>query len=117
MYRITKSWTFSAAHHLPNLPEGHQCRRVHGHNYRVTLGLESEALNAYGMVVDYGDLGPFAAAIHGRLDHRSLNDVLAVPTAEAMAEWLYEQARAWWPSLVVDVTVQETDGTSAMYRP
>ena len=117
MYRITKSWSFAAAHHLPTLAEGHKCRRPHGHNYRVTLGLEAERLDLFGMVVDYGNLSPFGAVIADRLDHRDLNDLLPNPTAEVLAAWLFDQALSWWPNLVADVTVSETDGTTAVYRP
>ena len=28
---IWKEFTFEAAHLLPNVPEGHKCRRLHGH--------------------------------------------------------------------------------------
>ncbi len=38
--RITKAFTFDAAHHLPHVPAGHKCGRPHGHSYRVILGLE-----------------------------------------------------------------------------
>lgn len=116
MYRITKAWSFAAAHHLPSLPDGHKCRRVHGHNYRVTLTLESMRLDAHGMVVDYGDLAPFGNIIASLLDHRDLNGVLTNPTAEVLAAWLYEQALTLWPGLVTECTVSETDGTTATYR-
>ena len=33
--RICKTFTFDAAHQLHLLPEGHKCRRMHGHTYRV----------------------------------------------------------------------------------
>ncbi|MEM1009583.1 MAG: 6-carboxytetrahydropterin synthase, partial [Myxococcota bacterium] len=29
---IYKEFTFEAAHHLPFVPEGHKCRRLHGHS-------------------------------------------------------------------------------------
>ena len=35
--RITQAFTFEAAHHLPNVPEGHKCGRLHGHSYRVEV--------------------------------------------------------------------------------
>ena len=38
--RIFKEFTFEAAHLLPNLPEDHKCRRLHGHSFRVRLTLE-----------------------------------------------------------------------------
>lgn len=38
MYRIGKRFMFEAAHHLPDLPEGHKCARLHGHSYTVGGG-------------------------------------------------------------------------------
>ncbi|MGH8897377.1 MAG: 6-pyruvoyl trahydropterin synthase family protein [Egibacteraceae bacterium] len=38
MFRIGKSFTFDAAHHLPGLSEGHKCARLHGHTYTVMVG-------------------------------------------------------------------------------
>ena len=32
---IFKEFTFEAAHFLPNVPEDHKCRRLHGHSFRV----------------------------------------------------------------------------------
>jgi 6-pyruvoyltetrahydropterin/6-carboxytetrahydropterin synthase len=117
MYRITKAWAFSAAHHLPLMPEGHQCKRVHGHNYRVTLVLEADVLDPAGMVIDYGELSLFGAVLRDTFDHRDLNDMLSQPTAENLAAFLYGVAWQMWPDKLGAVQVQETDGTSAEYRP
>ena len=32
---IFKIFTLESAHHLPNVPEGHKCRRLHGHSFHV----------------------------------------------------------------------------------
>ena len=46
---IAKTFDFDAAHFLPHVPEDHKCRRMHGHTYRVRLGV--------GVVVaDLGEL-------------------------------------------------------------
>ena len=58
-YTIWKSYRFEAAHHLGGLPPEHQCGRVHGHSYRVTLEIRSEGLTDPGFVTDFGDLKPF----------------------------------------------------------
>lgn len=116
-YRISKSFDFSASHQLGGLPDGHQCGRLHGHNYRVELELASATLVPPGFVVDYGDLAPFKAYLDTELDHRHLNDVLGnEPTAEHLAEHLYNRAQRWgWP--VSAVRVYETPKTCAEYRP
>ena len=118
MFTIGKSFTFAAAHHLPKLPEGHKCRRVHGHNYVVTVYLSSSTVDRRGFVVDYGDLEPFGEFIKSTLDHQDLNAVLSItPTAELLAKYLYEQATDRLTGRVIGVRVSETPNTFAEYRP
>lgn len=42
MYVISKEFHFSASHRLASLPPGHQCARMHGHNYQVVLELRCD---------------------------------------------------------------------------
>jgi 6-pyruvoyltetrahydropterin/6-carboxytetrahydropterin synthase len=58
VYRIAKTFTFEAAHHLSGLPEEHKCARTHGHSYRVEIVLESEQLTETGFVDDFAELKP-----------------------------------------------------------
>jgi 6-pyruvoyltetrahydropterin/6-carboxytetrahydropterin synthase len=51
VYRIAKTFHFSASHVIEGLPESHPCGRLHGHNYEVTLVLESDRLDRVGFVV------------------------------------------------------------------
>lgn len=118
-YTITKDFAFSASHVLLGLVEGHQCGRLHGHNYLLRIALSSTELDSTGFVLDFGDLSPFKRWVDDHLDHRHLNDVLPPlglegnPSAERMARWLAEDVL---PSLVplpegvsVAVGVRETD--------
>jgi len=118
MYRITKEFHFSASHQLFDLPEAHQCARLHGHNYVVVIELASETLNRHGFVRDYLELAPLKQYIDGSLDHRHLNDVLGddCVTAERMARHLYDWCAARWPETAA-VKVSETPKTWAEYRP
>ena len=114
MYRIAKCFDFAASHSL-DLPGGHPCSRLHGHNYSVEIILHAEELDGQGMVLDYGALSPFREVVNG-LDHQHLNDVLSIePTAENIARWLFEQAAELWGSLVLAVRVSETGKTWAEY--
>ena len=120
-YSISKDFDFAAAHHLPQLPEDHQCRRVHGHNYRVRLELTVEELDRFGFVVDYGDLSFFGDYLREELDHRDLNEVLGfAPTAERLALVLHDFAwdrlnRDQEEEVIVAVGVSETPKTWAWY--
>ncbi len=116
MYTISKQFSFSASHQLTQLPETHQCHRLHGHNYVVELELQAETLDEFGFVVDYTELRPFKQMLDEHLDHRHLNEVLDVPpTAENLAKWLFDRARKAWPQTVA-VRVKETPTTCAEYR-
>lgn len=115
MYSITKRFAFEAAHSLPHLQEGHKCRNVHGHSYRVELVLESETLDDRGFVVDYAELDPFGEMIRERFDHRDLNDLLPRTTAEDLARYFFDWASPLWPQLT-EVRVSETAKTWVSFR-
>lgn len=93
---IVKRFTFEAAHQLPN-HDGH-CRRLHGHSYKVEVGVTGTVRRPTGdsddgMVVDFGVVSAvFKENVHAVCDHRNLNDVLDVPvtTAENIAGWIAE---------------------------
>jgi 6-pyruvoyltetrahydropterin/6-carboxytetrahydropterin synthase len=94
--QIAKLFDFDAAHFLPMVAEGHKCKRMHGHTYRVEVRAEGEP-DGRGMVVDYAELAAAWAPIHAVLDHRVLNEVpgLENPTTEILAPWILERfARA-----------------------
>ena len=116
--RITKSFRFDAAHHLPEVAPGHKCGRLHGHTYVVKLGLEGEMHPRMGWVQDYGDVSAAFAPLLAKFDHHNLNEIkgLQNSTAEIMAVWIYEKLKPNLP-LLTDVTVCETPTTEAIYRP
>ncbi|WP_329180367.1 6-carboxytetrahydropterin synthase QueD [Streptomyces sp. NBC_01477] len=117
--RITKQFAFSASHRLEGLDEGHQCARLHGHNYvvEVELAAETEQLTPTGFVRDYGDLAPFKQWIDSTVDHQHLNDVVkANPTAENLARWMYGLWSEQFPELSA-VRISETPKTWAEFRP
>ena len=120
MFEIAKTFRFAAAHHLPQLPDGHKCRRVHGHNYTVEVRIACPNLDLYGFVIDYGDLAVVREYLDSTFDHRDLNAVLPVQaTAELLAAHIYSHA---WTLLALPegatlaVRVSETPDTWAEYR-
>ena len=54
--RLTKDFTFEAAQTLPKAPEGHKCRRVHGHSFKVEVSVEGDVDPAIGWVYDHANL-------------------------------------------------------------
>lgn len=115
--RITKSFSFDAAHWLPQVPDTHKCRRLHGHTYRVVLGLEGELHPELGWVEDYNVVAAALRPVREELDHHCLNEIpgLENPTAEILAAWIHARLREALPRMT-DVTVCETPTTEATYR-
>jgi 6-pyruvoyltetrahydropterin/6-carboxytetrahydropterin synthase len=94
--KIAKTFDFDAAHWLPNVPEDHKCRQLHGHTYRVELMCEGE-VGSDGMLLDYAEIAKVWWPIHDVIDHRCLNDIegLENPTSEVFAHWLLSRLPAW----------------------
>jgi len=116
MFTISKDFTFSASHQLAGLPEGHQCARLHGHNYVCRVEISSDHLDSTGFVVDYGELSPAGRWIDEHLDHRHLNDVLDFnPTAENLARYLAGFVATLELPGAVAVSVSETPKTWARW--
>lgn len=115
--RLSKSFEFEAAHHLPTFPEGHKCRRPHGHRFRIDVCVEGEVDEARGYLIDYGELKAACAPLCQQLDHAYLNEIdgLAVPTAENLARWLWERLRPHLP-LLSAVVVYESPNSACEYR-
>lgn len=118
MYIVNKDFHFSAAHYVSSLPEGHPCRRMHGHNYVVSVEMRSSNLNENGFVRDIKELEDFNKYLNDSFDHRLLNDVLpeGQVSTEHLAKHFYEWCSSRWPE-VSAVRVQETPKIWAEYRP
>ena len=72
---LIKTFRFEAAHSLEKLPEGHRCRRIHGHSYRLDVHVSGEVDVQSGMVIDFHDIQKVVKPLVEQLDHRLLNDV------------------------------------------
>ena len=114
---LSKSFTFEAAHDLPSFPDGHKCRRLHGHSFRFDAVVEGDVDPAKGYLIDYGDIQKAAEPIVRRLDHYYLNEIegLANPTSEMLAVWIYDRLKPALPELSA-IIVRETCTSSCEYR-
>jgi 6-pyruvoyltetrahydropterin/6-carboxytetrahydropterin synthase len=114
--KIFKVFQFEAAHLLPNLPEGHKCRRLHGHSFRVEVHVEGEVDAHTGWVIDFADIKDRFKPILKRLDHYYLNEIegLENPTSENLARWIWVRLNATLP-ILSKIVVQETCTCGAVY--
>ncbi len=113
---IFKDFTIEAAHWLPNVPEGHKCRRMHGHSFRIQIYVTGPIDPHLGWVMDFADLKIAFQPIEDAIDHRCLNDVegLENPTSENLARWVWTRLRPVLPSLS-KVIVCETCTSGCVY--
>lgn len=109
--KITQAFRFEAAHLLPNVPEKHRCRRLHGHSYRVELKLEGEVDPTTGFVVDFFEIGAAFGPLLERLDHHYLNDIegLENPTVENIAIWIFARTKKALPQLASVIVFETAD--------
>src|ERR1700728_113361 len=93
--RIGRTYRFEAAHYLPLVSQGHRCRNLHGHNYRVAITVRGK-LDGRGFVRDFAEIDALVAPLLHQVDHRLLNEVkgLENPTAEMIAAWFLKQIPA-----------------------
>ncbi|WP_350179816.1 6-carboxytetrahydropterin synthase QueD [Phaeodactylibacter sp.] len=114
---IFKEFTFDAAHFLPKVPEGHKCRNLHGHTYRIKLFLEGAVDPEMGWVTDFGDIKQAWKKVEPLIDHRYLNDVpgLENPTAENIAPWIWQQLKPNLPHLS-KIELWETPTAGVLYE-
>lgn len=114
--KISQAFTFEAAHFLPNVPDGHRCRRMHGHSYRVELRLEGPVDPRTGFVVDFFEVEAVFGPLLARLDHHCLNEIggLENPSAENIAVWIWKRVKPALAQLAA-VVVYETPHSFAEY--
>ncbi len=114
---LFKEFTFEAAHHLPKTPEGHKCRRLHGHSFRVRIAVEGPVDPATGWIMDFADIKRAFQPIMDRLDHYCLNDIpgLENPTSEVIAKWIWAELKPGLPQLS-EVRLWETCTAGCAYR-
>ncbi len=123
MYQVTVERTFAAGHYLRNYKG--KCENPHGHNYKIRVTLQGRELDSAGLLLDFKDLKSVMKRTIERLDHQMLNDIepfkVLNPSAENIAKYFYDQTNGELKDLtkgrvsVKDVTVFETDTTTATY--
>ncbi len=115
--RLAKSFTFEAAHWLPTFPDGHKCRRMHGHSFKVEVIVDGLVEPAKGYLIDYGDLKRLVNPVIDELDHRCLNEIAGLenPTSELVAAWIWRRLHGVVPDLA-EIVVHETCTARCEYR-
>ena len=114
---LIKTFRFEAAHSLTGVPEGHKCRRIHGHSYRLDVHVEGPVDEASGMVMDFHEIQKVVKPIIEELDHRLLNDIAGLEnsTSETICKYFWDRLKPALPGLSA-LTVWESDTSRCVYR-
>ena len=111
---------FASAHTLRDYPG--DCRRMHGHNWKLEVEVVTDRLDNTGMGVDFRVIKNAARDLAKSLDHYYLNDIPPFdkinPTAENIAAYFFNGLSQTLnqPNLRVSaVTLWETDRACVRY--
>lgn len=115
-FELKTHYQIESARFLPHLPEGHPCKRVHGHSFKIILTLRGALQPQVGWVQDYHEIDHIMKPLLDTIDHRLLNEVTGLenPTSELLAKWIYDHVVIKLPLLKL-VTVMETSTTECSY--
>jgi len=115
-YYAWKAYWIHAAHQLPYVPDGHKCKNMHGHNFKICVYLkgsidDSNMCQKYHWKIDLA-----WKKLENILNYSCLNQIsgLENPTSEILARWV-------WRKIALDlenldrVIVFETATSGAVY--
>ncbi len=114
---LAKDFEFESAQSLPTFPQGHKCRQVHGHSFKLTVSVRGEVDEASGILYDHAVISKAMRPIVDQLDHAYLNDIpgLENPTIERMCRWLWQKLAPQLPGLY-ELVLHETPRARCIYR-
>lgn len=122
MYEVVVKGHFAAAHYLRHY-QG-KCENLHGHRFRVVVGLKGWELNESGMLYDFTVLKEKLHEVLGSFDHVCLNDLPqfkdADPSSENIARAIYDELKMklfGTGAILAYVEVWESPDTGVRYTP
>jgi 6-pyruvoyltetrahydropterin/6-carboxytetrahydropterin synthase len=113
---IYKEFSFDSAHFLPNVPDGHKCKNMHGHTYRLRVFIKGPIDPQLGWIMDFKELKDALSGVIDQLDHQVINEIkgLENPTAENITSWIWKQIKPLLP-LLHKIELYETPTTGVIY--
>lgn len=115
--QISLDFSFEAAHFMPNFPEKHPNRKIHGHSYQATVTLSGPIDINTGVFVEYSEFKSVGDAIVEKLDHQMLNEfpMLELPTSENICRYLWNEFSAKLPGVFSIEIKRPTLGLKIIY--
>src|ERR1700687_1214237 len=124
MFQVTVDETFSAGHALRGYKG--KCENVHGHYYKVRVTPAGPEVDSIRLLYEFTHLKRVIRDVTNSVDHKFLNDQPPFdainPSAENLAKYFYDETTRQMNALpkgaeITQITIWETDTTSATYRP
>lgn len=114
---LTREFTFDAAQSVTCFPEGHKCRRLHGHGFKIRISVTGRTDPATGLFYDHAEIARQMKPLIDLVDHNYLNDIegLENPTLENMLAWFWRKLQPVLPGLS-EIVIYETDRAWGSYR-
>jgi 6-pyruvoyltetrahydropterin/6-carboxytetrahydropterin synthase len=95
MYTLSVDKAISTAHQLRDY-DG-PCARVHGHNWKVRLEVQSKEVDEKGIAIDFTEMDKKLWEVIGPFDHQLINSVPPFdklnPTAENLVKFIFNQLK------------------------
>ncbi|MGB4755060.1 MAG: 6-carboxytetrahydropterin synthase QueD [Fervidobacterium sp.] len=116
MLCVVKEFTFDAAHNLVSYHG--KCEKLHGHTYKLQVVVCGEK-DEEGMIIDFIELKELVEENALKyLDHSYINNNIPQPTAENIAEWIWDRLE---PNLksdrckLIEIRLWETPTSYVVY--
>jgi len=120
MFTLCVRDSFAAAHRLEDYHG--KCEELHGHNFKVEVLVQGEAIGEGGMLLDFAILKGRLKEILEELDHKYLNEIPffkeRASSSEYLALYIYDRLKVLLGSEVVilrEVRVWESENAYAAY--
>jgi len=120
MFKINVESHFSSAHKL--IQYSGKCQNLHGHNWKVRVGIYCKETNHIGITIDFAELKKELSDLIEEFDHKYLNELEYFsginPTSENIARVFYKELSKKLTSKgcqVADVEVWESERSSVVY--
>jgi 6-pyruvoyltetrahydropterin/6-carboxytetrahydropterin synthase len=113
---IYKEFAFDSAHFLPNVPDGHKCKEIHGHTYHLRIYVKGKPIDHLGWIMDFKELKDLVMSLVDQVDHKLMNNIpgLENPTAENITIWFWDRLKPMLPYLS-RIELKETPTTGVIY--
>ncbi len=120
MYKLNVVSSFAAAHKLVGY-EG-ACKKLHGHNWKVRIGILCKDTDEIGLTIDFKIVKDYLGKIIDQLDHNYLNELEIFeninPTSENISKYIYKTLAKNLNNegcSVAEVEVWESESSSMTY--